>query len=54
MNKIDAKKLKRAILKNFIKLIESRPGLKDDPDIKDAYNNMKNKLQEVKSNARQK
>lgn len=44
MNKIQKKALKRKILQNFIKLIESKPELMDDIDLKDAYKDLKSKL----------
>ncbi len=44
MNKTTRKVLKKKILQNFIKLIESKPELMDDIDLKDAYINLKSKL----------
>lgn len=46
MTKTQKKVLKRKILKNFVKLIESRPDLMDDTDLKEAYKNLKHKLVE--------
>ncbi len=44
MNKSTRKVLKKKILQNFIKLIESKPDLMDDIDLKDAYTDLKSKL----------
>ncbi len=46
MAKISRNELKKKILSSFIKLIESKPDLMNDLSIKDAYNNMKNKVTE--------
>ena len=45
MNKKNKKELKRKILQNFVKLIEAKPGLKDDPELKDAYQDLKKTLE---------
>ncbi len=44
MTKIQRKALKRKILQNLIKLIESKPELMNDIDLKDAYKDLKSKL----------
>lgn len=41
MDKITRDQLRKNILANFIELIENKPGLKDDPDIKEAYEEIK-------------
>ena len=44
MNKTNRKALKKKILQNFVRLIESKPELMNDLDLKDAYKDLKEKL----------
>ena len=44
MTKIQKKNLKRKILQNFVKLIESKSELMNDIDLKEAYRDLKTRL----------
>lgn len=48
MNIKTKRAIKKQILKNFLRLIDSRPELKNDKEIKDAYNSVKNKFEGIK------
>ena len=44
MNSQEREQLRKSILSNFIELIENKPGLKEDPDIKEAYEELKKQV----------
>jgi len=46
LNDHQRKMLKTNILKSFMKLIESQPGLKEDPEMKEAYQDLKEDLKD--------
>lgn len=46
MEKVTKEDLKRKILCNFVKLIESKPELQNDPSLKRAYKDLKRKINE--------
>ena len=47
MNKKEKQELKRKILLNFVKLIENK-GLQNDPELSEAYKDLKKSLKEKK------
>ena len=48
MNSKSQKELKTKILKNFMRLIESKPELMGDKELKEAYDDIKKKVEEGK------
>lgn len=48
MDKNKKRSLKKKVMENFIKLIESKEELKNDPELKQVYQDLKKKLMEEK------
>ncbi len=44
MDKVTREELKQKIIKNFLKVIESKPNLKSDDMIKDAFTKLKSSV----------